>query len=46
MNFFNNPLEKNELNQKLREAIAEYLITLTRDGKTVYLKLDKRIYYE
>jgi 2',3'-cyclic-nucleotide 2'-phosphodiesterase (5'-nucleotidase family) len=46
MSFFQHPLGRTELRQKLRDAIAEYLRALTRDGKTVDVKLDKRIYYE
>jgi 2',3'-cyclic-nucleotide 2'-phosphodiesterase (5'-nucleotidase family) len=45
-NFFMNPLKRTDLDQKVREAIVEYLKMLTGEGKTVDVKLDKRIYYE
>jgi 2',3'-cyclic-nucleotide 2'-phosphodiesterase (5'-nucleotidase family) len=46
MSFFQEPAGREEMSQKLREAIADYLRALTATGKTVDVKLDKRVYYE
>jgi len=46
MRFFNNPLQKIELKQKIREAIIEFLRRTTAEGKTIDARTDNRVYYE
>lgn len=46
MSFFKDPVQRTDLQQKVRDAIIEYLRKLTEEGKTVDSKLDKRVYYE
>lgn len=46
MSFFNAPIQKIELTQKVREAIIEYLRIMTTEGKTITAATDKRVYYE
>ncbi len=46
MTFFNDPLQKVALQQKVRDAIIDYLRKLTSQGKTIDATTDKRVYYE
>jgi 2',3'-cyclic-nucleotide 2'-phosphodiesterase (5'-nucleotidase family) len=46
MIFFNDPLKREDLNTKLRDAIIDYVKDENSTGNTLKTKLDKRIYYE
>jgi 2',3'-cyclic-nucleotide 2'-phosphodiesterase (5'-nucleotidase family) len=46
MVFFNNPVKREDLQNKLRDAIIEYVKDQNSKGNTLRAKLDKRIYYE
>ena len=46
MRFFNTPLQKTELRQKVRDALIEYLRGLTEQGIILDVKTDGRVRYE
>ncbi len=46
MIFFNNPVKREDLTLKLRDAIIEYVKAENTKSNTLKAKLDKRIYYE
>jgi 2',3'-cyclic-nucleotide 2'-phosphodiesterase (5'-nucleotidase family) len=46
MKFFDNPVKREDLTLKLRDAIIEYVKEENTKGNTLKAKLDKRIYYE
>jgi len=43
--FFLDPIEVDDLKYKIRDAIIEYLIEENRQGHTLKVELDGRIYY-
>jgi 2',3'-cyclic-nucleotide 2'-phosphodiesterase (5'-nucleotidase family) len=45
MDFFLSPIKKTSLGVKLRDMIVEYLKEETAQGRTINVRLDKRIYY-
>ena len=46
MTFFNDPLNKESLGIKIRDAIIEYMTEENKNGRTLKSQLDKRIYFE
>jgi len=46
MSFFNNPLKKDTLHYKIRDAIIDHFTELKNKGMNVVSNLDKRIYNE
>lgn len=46
MSFFNDPIKIENLNEKLRDAIIEYMKEEHKKGNLLNSKLDQRIYYE
>ena len=46
MSFFNNPVKKDTLHYKIRDAIIDHFIDLKNKGMNVVANLDKRIYNE